>query len=643
MNTTRSLVMKAALYMALIGLNGMVSLSAQESLSTHERLWKGGDSQMSNASNWARGEGIPRYATIKNLIFGKSSTYQVRNDISDLRIMSIVFAEDAEPYTLSGNPISVSIDNVTGVYNRSGVLQKVENQLLFYPRQSILYAGRGPILLTGGIRYVDEELTLVKTGYGSVGIGGALKGGIFRLDEGELRFMGLGLSFQNPPLIVMNGGMLYVQGDKGKTNAPQRVNLGTLKELISGHGHRIVVDSGGGHGTALHFDSWLLGHRLSPGVMYHYNRIATLNINIASPKTSFSVGQLPENIVRDGIIPFVTVTDAEKTGFAAVDAKGNFIRNTKLTQLGFGREDDAHFRLAGDHNSYGVTDRRNIHTLTIQGPGKMVGPRLAFNALLMEENVGDYTIATDYMLAGASGSSRIHQQSLKGKLIITSTLGGNHGNYANSMLTTSGPGTIILESDDSTMAGGLNVQDGRLEIRGNLLQVTPVIEVYGGVLGGYGQIGGGIRYEWTSEGSVNGGTLYSSLNIYNGATLDVSGGDGKALSLHGRLVMQDNASLLVIPGKSEVTGITVTRDPQSQDPAVVLTGDLKVVLEQPPVPLSKTLLVSCKEGISGKFATVNGAKFTGEEGTWFTVEHNRKTYTFRIIYSKNSVEIQAGR
>jgi autotransporter-associated beta strand protein len=644
MSGTRSLFLKVAQYTTLVGIIGMTSLSAQESFSARERIWKGGDSLMSNASNWERGEGIPRYATIRELIFGTSPTYQVKNDISDLRIMSLIFTEDAGSYTISGNPFNISIDNVTGVYNRSNVPQTIESQLLVYPKETTLYSKKAPLLLTGGIRYMEEEQTFIKSGAGTVSIGGALKGGQFHLNEGELRFIGQGLSFQNPPIITMQGGTLAVEGGKGKTTGTQRVNLGTLAELSSGHAHRIVVDSKEGSATNLHFDSWSLGHKLSPGLMYKYARIATLNVNVASPKTSVSIGTLPEGMEPGEILPFATVTDSEKTGFATVNSKGNFVRYTNLERLGFGKDDATNFKVLGDHDSYKMTDARTIKTLTIQGAGTMVGPRLRVSSILMEENVGDYTIATDYMLSSASSYSRIFQYSKTGTLTIKSWLGGDHGNYFNSLLVKAGPGTVVLESNDSTMAGGLTVQEGRLDIRGNLLQVTPTIDVYGGIFGGYGQIGGGIRYKWTDDGIVKEETpLYSRLDISNGATLDVSGMDGKSLSLFGRLVMQEGASLQVNPGQSKVSGIAVTRDPQSIDPAVVLAGDLKVVLTQPPVPLSKTLLVSCKDGITGKFASVNGGNFTGDEGTWFTVEHNRRNYTFRIIYTKTSVEIQAGR
>ncbi len=631
------------LQISLISLLLVIPLSAQK------KVWKGSGSEMSKADNW-EGGGLTPYANVLEMVFGKSSQYTVRNDVRDVRVLAIRFTEDAESYTISGNPMMVAQGEgqIVGVYNHSRLPQRLETSLTFFPAKVTMHSERGALLWTGGSSYTGEALTLAKTGQGILGVGGRHKGGKLLVEAGELRILpAMGFQAQTPVDVTMSGGTLMVQGGPG--SAPQRINMGVFGALANRKANRVVVDANNGPGLAVNFTGWELSHEISPGIDIRSARVATLNVNLAAPKSSISMGAVQENLLANGIIPFTTVTDGEKTGFATIDNRGNLVRNTRMNPLLPIPIANVNYRVAGDFALSHNATQENLHSLTIQGAGTLSGGgdkgRLRTrNALLMEEKVGDFTIATPFMMVSSSSPIRMFQYSTDGKLIIKSSMGGDHGNYANNVVVTSGPGTIVLASDDSTLAGGFYVQEGRLELNGDLLKVNPTIDVTGGVLAGFGQVGGGIRYEWEeANGSVDKGTLYSLIRVHEGGTIDVSGDQDKVLRLHGRLAMQEGSSMQVTLRRQSTTGIQVVRNPQSVEASVELKGDLKVVLEQPPVPLSKIRLVTSNGGIDGKFATVNGQPFTGDQGNLFSVEHARRQYLFRITYDKNFVELQAGR
>ncbi len=589
--------------------------------------WTGGGglNTWNDAGNWTGGPPAPPpTATGHSLIFA-GNLHLSNNNTHITSVNGIEFAAGAGNFVLSGNEFTLN----GNIINRSGVLQTIANDLILNGNRQF-NTEDGDITITGDISETGGVRQLFKYGTGTLTLAGSnsFSGGI-TLSQGRLLLdtkeggtlhstYNVMLGAQNFVSNINQGGVLEI---KGKSTGTTLVQRGQLYMGRSTGANRIVIDANGGDGTTLEFSSW--GWNSSPSD----NGAPVLNVQLLSANSHL---KLPLALTN-GIHLQVTVTDSVKTGFATVDGNGFVVRNTDTTLLPTTNA----FNNNNYHTSGALSLTGNVtgNSLTITGAGSMTGAtRTAqVRGILMEEGVTDYTL--DVLRLGWGGLN-VYQYSQDGVLTIKGDLNGQAGgNYSGSVFLKAGPGTVVFEGDAPLVAGFADIHEGLLRLDGSLKDVKGIQVRSGAVLGGSGEIGGGDVWTWSGT-NVKGGTRYSEVHVYTGATLDASDG----LQITGTLILYEDATFRSALSLTQ-QALHVIKDPLVETPVVTLAGDLQLDLLYAILPNTTITLLTTTGILTGEFDTVNGVEI-GEEGL-FSLFYNAKEYEFLLQYSSNSVSLIA--
>lgn len=592
------------------------------------RTWTGGGTNdfWSTAANWS---GTSPGATGATLIFDGNTRLGPNNDIVT-SLNGITFAASAGSFVLGGNTFILN-GNIT---NNSGVLQTIDNAMTLNGQRNI-DAAQGDIRISGAIGETGGVRVLAKMGTETLTLAGAntftgqlnfLQGKIL-LDAGAGGSLAAGGVFffgANSAVTAVNQGGLFEA--RGANAGSTTINTGRELYLGSSSEHsRIVVDANGGAGTTLEFSSF---NRLITGD----RGVPTLNVDLTSTGSALKLTAVG-SFITNGVSLFSTVTDSTKTGFATRDTGTGLVTRfasaTALPTAGVTVADtQANRYVSGGHT---LTDNVAANTLTINGAAgsaELDGNfQLRTSAILMEENVGNYTIKTASV---GNGNLIVHQYST-GTLSISANLRDAGGNYSGYTFAKTGPGALVFSGSATNIAGVADVQGGLLKLDGTLKDVGVVQVRDGATLSGSGEIGGGIAWTWNVN-NVNSGTRYTSVNVWSGGTLDGSYSEANALDITGTLTLHAGSTFQVDLEGGSFSALSVTNVTPALN-IVTLNGDLKLTLGYAPTLNSEIDLLKSTDGlITGTFATINGAAATST----FVMGD----YEFEINYGSNRVWLE---
>jgi hypothetical protein len=619
--------------------------------------------------NWSPNNS-PIGTTARALVFGAADSYTPIIDDNDgdyYRVSSLTFGAAAGEYTFNGERLV--FQNNHSITNNSAYEQIFLNAFQFGVNATgginvTMNTGAGGILWTGGsTKTTSGTVTLNKTGSGALTLGGTHTGIDFlAIQEGKL-ILDATVPLDFGGAYRMAGGELWAVGEStGNT----MIAAAALNRVEGYRLSRIVVDTNGGEGTTLQFADWT---GAAFGVSGHpVRQVSTLHFDLTRTGSAIHFDAASGASLRgaDGVVSFATVTDTDgKTGFAQlVTADGggyDLVRLNPTTALpttasSVSQSVNYHVTLEGGTytvNGTGAATPEGSGTLrgslTLRGKGTLHLNEVALRApyLLLEEGEGDFTITGTGLLHRSGGSVEImyglrmfsYRDSSDGALIIATDNIGYHGNtpagsgvngsWAVDTLTTAGPGTIILRSPNSYLVGGVYVQEGRLQLEGDALKVTSLVNVYDGTLGGSGQIGGGDRWVWNGGANllnnnfstVLDGIRYTPVTITSGGTIDATPGehavlDGvRGLQIHGSLIMEAGSVLAMTLNSDVLSGNYQPLHVKAENTAanvITLTGDLQIILDRYLTAPQWITLLSTDGLISGTFASINGGAF-GED------------------------------
>lgn len=583
------------------------------------RTWTGGgtDDYWSTGANWG---GTAPGVTGGTLVFA-GSTRLTPDNTNVTSVNGITFAAGADSFTLGGDGFTLAGD----ITNNSGVLQTINNAITLNGSR-VINTGTRDIRINGAIGETGSARNIQKHGTGTLTLVGAntftgnieLFQGKILLDAASGGSLAAGNVFyfgmQVVPTDINQGGIFEVRGaSTGSTTVT--VDKALYLGRSSG-ANRIIVDSNGGDETTLVFTNF--------GRLSHPNSgETTLNVDLSS--SANNAFQLTASAaMQNGIYTFMTVTDTTKTGFATRDTNTGFVtRNTVMSNLpttgSFGALNTS---TAG---TQALTGNTLVNSLTITGSGTVTGNYyLAASALLMEEDVGNYTIGT---ASFGNGSLHVHQYSTNGILTISGDLRGA-GNYSGNSFAKTGPGAVVLTKAAENVGGAADVQSGSLQLDGSLRAVQVVQVRDGATLSGSGEIGGGIAWAWNGA-NTNTGTRYTPVNVWSGGTLDASYFEADALAITGKLTLYAGSTFQMDLAGGAFDVLSVTNITPTEN-IVTLDGDLKLTLNYTPTLGEQINLLTSSGGlITGTFATINGQAATP---TFFLGD-----YKFGINYDTDRV------
>ncbi|MBE2203440.1 MAG: PEP-CTERM sorting domain-containing protein [Chthoniobacterales bacterium] len=592
------------------------------------RTWNGGgtDDLWSSAANWG---GTAPGATGATLVFDGTTRLGPDNDIVT-SLNGITFAASAGSFVLGGNTFTLN-GNIT---NNSGVLQTIDNAMTLNAQRNI-DAAHGDIRINGVIGETGGARVLTKSGTETLTLAGAntftgqlgfLRGKIL-LDAGAGGSLAAGgdlfFGVNGAVTDVNQGGLFKASGaSTGSTviNTGRRLYLGR-----STGANRIVVDSNGGAGTTLRFSDFA---RLTAAT----DGFPSLNVNLTSPGSAFQLDAVG-SFMTNGVSLFSTVTDSTKTGFATRDVgTGLVTRFTAMTALPTAGvtvpDTQANRYVSGGQTLTGDVAANSLTINGAAGTAELDGNfQLRTTAILMEENVGNYTIKTASV---GNGFLTVHQYST-GTLMISANLKDAGGNYSGYTFTKTGPGALVFSGNATNIAGVADVQGGLLKLDGTLKDVGVVQVRDGATLSGSGEIGGGTAWIWSAS-NVNSGTRYTPVNVWSGGTLDASYSSADALEITGSLALDAGSTFQVDLVGGSFSALSVTNVTPASN-IVTLNGDLKLTLGYAPILGEEIDLLTSTDGlITGTFATINGFAATPT----FVMG----SYEFGINYGPNRVWLE---
>jgi autotransporter-associated beta strand protein len=568
-----------------------------------------------------------------------------------------------------------------------------------------IHTGAGGVFLAGGALRsgnLTRQFSMAKNGLGSLILGGPIDFNYsLAVNEGELRIHGATFAGEGLVSPTLHGASIYAEGDLNAAGL-QVVELGDLS-VTGNHfrANRITVDPVGAEPLLLNFATWIGNGGADPYVTLHFDlsrtgssvRFDALPVANAPGEATATNGGTVQ-----GVPPFAVVTGSDGlTGFAQLvgDNENGWSLNrldpttllpTSITNNnGSPWNTKTHYYVDGNHTltSTGLgrayvgetnegTGHPNTGTLTIQGTGTLTlnNYHLRASYILLQEGEGDYTIA-GLGLATRGGHNnynyylKLYQYRTDGDLILNTDHIGFITNMPNSgvapsggngaidpasissarvldtVLVKSGPGTVVLQSPTSNLIGGAQVQEGRLQVIGNALTVSSAVAVYDGILGGSGQIGGGIRWvrNVTNTANITDGIRYTQVTIASGGTLDVTPDDKntlavlRGLQIHGTLLMDEGSALSMQLTTPVLTGAYDPLRVIAEDPlntTVELNGDLQLHLQDYIHGAIWIVLFETTGSIAGEFSTVNGQEFG--VGNSFVLSYDGVDYDVFLQY-----------
>ncbi len=606
-------------HLALLAAGLMVTLT---SANAANYTWSGGggDNYWSTGANW--GGSAP--GVTGQALFFAGSTRLTPDNTNVTSLNGITFNAGAGSFTLKGNSFTLHGD----IANNSGVLQTIENAMTLNNNRTI-DTGSGGITLKGGVGETGGSRILNKTGAGTLTLAGAntFTGNLYLYQGRILLDAGAGGSLAAGNYLVLGGngatvreayqgGVFEVRGAaSGTTTVTMDKTLFLGKE---GGAMRLIVDSFGGDGTTLVFSNFSTAGLTTSD--------PTLNVDLSSTNSALRFSNTTALVY--GIYKYVTVTDANNTGFATRDVGTGYVtrltNTTDLPTAGTSFSDQQ----ANRHTSGNLTLTGDVaaNSLTIQGTGLMSGGayELRTRAILVEEGIGNYTISN--AVAG-SDDIVIHQYSTNGVLKIAGDLvqtgTGVRGGYN---ITKAGPGTLIFEGTAQKFGGGADIQSGLLQLDGSFEDVALVHVRDGGILSGRGQIGGGTTWD---ENNPNPDPRQTQVNVWSGGTLDATHSTTNALRITGTLALYAGSTFQVDLAGGSFDALSVVNTNLMSN-IVTLNGDLKLTLNYAPTLGEDITLLTTTNGlITGTFATINGLAAT----TNFSIG----SYNFDLHYDSNKL------
>jgi hypothetical protein len=642
-----------------------------------------------------------------SLQFGSAESYTpyIDDNLGDYyRIRSLTIQSTAtESYVFHGEKWIFASNNAS-IVNNSSLTHVFNNDMQFGISNGADFfttfdATAGDILWNGdSTRGTTAQTIVQKTGKGALILNGHNAGfNHLAIYDGEV-ILGPSYSYTNTHAtskfsVSFRGGNLRVEGASegtttidagsiGHTSPGSQVSVDTYRTT------HIKVDTNGGEGTTLVFTGWSSQHGL--GGASGSRLLATLHFDLSQPGAAvhFTGGLSTTLLGVNGVIPHSTVTDSSgKTGFVTlVAAEGggyNMVRLNPTTALPSGSwnaNTNYHVTLteetptfvyeAGAAGSVGAAMGVNTwSTMTLRGSGTMVvnNRYLRTPYLLLEEGEGDFTINGLGLVDAGRASSTIgaairlysYRAPEQGSLIINT----DHFGWVNSsgntdianytsrdatvdmVMAKAGTGTVVFRSPNSNVVGRIAVQEGRLQVEGDGFKVTSRIDVYEGILGGSGQIGGGDRWAWDGNANVNktaqnaSDIRYTPVVISYDGTLDATPAehavhDGwRGLQIYGSLTMEEGATFAVTLNSAMRNHDYDPLRVYASNPSnvnVTLTGDLQIAMDGKQLRIGDIVLLATDGLISGTFSTVNGNAL-GEDGH-FVIDLDGEIYDFFLRY-----------
>lgn len=599
------------------------------------RTWNGGsnsDDLWGTKENWGGTAPTTAGTTGDTVIFSGTNRLNPNNTTISY-VNGITFDETAGSFILKGN-----VFTLTGnIVSNSSLLQTIENGMTLNSTRTI--TANGDILIKGAIGESGGARALTKSGAGTLTLAGAntFTGGVtvnrgnLILDVAAGGSLGLGSSSttfsfggNSTTIDETQGGVFEV---KGASTGVTTVNTGRSLYLNRSSGaSRIVVDSNGGSGTTLQFSNL---QRLSNSA----NGVPTLNVNLASPGSTLKLDAITFGMTN-GVYTIITVTDAVKTGFATWDSGTGLVSRLAPTAdlTGATGSSGTNYKTSG---ALPLTASVSANTVTITGAGAMTGSTrdLTTNAILMEENAGNYSMSINSV---GNGGLIVHQYSTSGTLAIASNLRALSTNYTSNNFAKAGPGAVVFSGSAANLAGAVDIQGGLLRMDGSLGDTQLVQVRDGATLAGSGVIGGGTKWTYIAgTGNINSGTNYAPVNVWAGGTLDANHATANALSITGSLTLYAGSTFKMDLDGTAFDALKVVNVTPS-DPIVTLDGDLKLTLGFAPT-LGQTITLLTSEGgkidTRSQFATINGNAATPT----FSLDYLGTQYQFEITYGENAV------
>ncbi len=624
--------------------------------------WVGGGGEFinyfSSSNNW---DVMPNWgvAEYRDYIFGQSSSGyygRITQDIStNFWAKSLTFDETAgDSYIIEHESIYVEAGGV--LRNLSGYEQRIESEVVFptgtYPYH--IYTGKAGIVLAGGTSKIGDvsfRNIVQKYGMGALTLAGSHDIDTLIVRQGQIIFDGNDTIAGNLALTRLTYLVFQGMGEMGYQGGNELVVLGNsgnqTTDISMRFGHadfwgsmntygavKIRLDSQGGDGTNLTFTNWLVSYGDSAYRRHtlHFDLIGDSSVHIDAVSDARVMGI--ENVANWATVSTSSTTNGPKvTGFMQLvgDAINGYevARYQDYTALPDNQSalTGGHYYVDGSHTMSGtIGDQGNApRTLTLMGSGTLAVTDGNFYIanILLQEGLGDYTIdlptgSLDFDIWDQRlGTMTLHQYRTTGNLIIAADLTAWQ-------LVTTGPGKTILRSNSAhSNLVELLVQEGFLQLESNALSTLTQIGVYGGALGGSGQIG----------------SSSATVNIYHGGAIDATPGTHisesglRGLQIYGSLNMNEDSTLAialtadVLAGNYDPLRVT-TSSPLNN--VVDLNGNLQVTLNGHFSGERWIVLLETNGLIDGLFDSVNGESFGASNH--FVLTYGGIDYDFYLHY-----------
>lgn len=536
--------------------------------------WTGGgsDDNWTTAGNWG---GVAPGQSQTLIFSGANRLTPFNNNAAGWNVFGIRFNADAGAFTLSGNSITLSV----GVTNNSGNEQILDLGITM-SGNLIFNTSGGDIVSNKGI---SGSGLIRKEGLGTLTLGGAnaWTGGVYHLGGG------LVYDYAGAGTFPTTGAFYF--GAVGATNLGNTASL-ELK------GNASISLPGISAGTYTHASSKI---KLGPNVSATVASLTlagngTTNFDLTAAGSSVAFTASPA--LNNGLLLRGTVTNSGGTDFATV-VGGALQRFTAFDgALVGGFADTKNYTLSGTQ----AIGASNSNSVTITGGGSLTTAGtsgLWTRALLMREGVADFTLNT---VVRTTGPLFIHQYSTTGALILNERI---HDADAAQALIKAGPGDVEITSNSiSSYTGATYVQEGLLQVDGQLTRTATVTVFDGATLSGAGTIGS---------------TSPTALTVRGGGTF--AGTTSESLVITGTLTMESLS-------KFEFTLNNTITDHIHATGTVTLQSNVSLQLAFDGLPVLDTpiYLLTSDVGITGSFvydgiAMSDGSAFTfgGYDFTYF--------------------------
>lgn len=558
--------------------------------------WDGGaaNGNWSSGLNWV-GDAAP---TVSSHLLEFEGELQL-NTTNDLltTVSGINFRANAGAFSLSGNALTLGGD----IVNNSASTHTLALDLVLSSNRTF-FTNRGDIIVSGAIGESLAGRSLIKDGAFALELRGVnTYQAATQINRGAVILDASTGSIQASSAIQFGSATNY---DLGNTSAFELkgddFSIGTLSAVNR------AANTVKANGVALTIASFTRGGTSS-----------TLNFDISAANSGISFTASPT--LTNGILPYATVTDSSGTDLATI-VSGQVQRLTTFTEFQASGNGSTTVNYTTSGNLDRGADWANINSLTITGSGSLTSTHLQAlqtYAILMREGVGDYAInAFVRSPAAATAPLVIHQYSTDGTLIFNDRI--QNPDAANEFVKT-GQGVVEISTTSSgSYTGATRVQQGVLDMDGNLTRTGSVVVYDGATLMGGGQFGA---------------TSATSVLIRAGGTL--AGTTSEALGVTGSITLEQQsqfAMTLDYAGGDHVLASGVVTLGSDVNLVLTLATDVVPVFESP---------VTLLEGgsIVGNFATINGQAF-GEGGT-FSLSNNLGTYAFQLFNQDGEIWVQA--